>query len=84
MERFSSSAPLPSRIHRLHELALDVWWSWRPVARQVFRRLDYDLWRATSHNPVRMLRTIDQARLAAAAQDPDFLALYDESMARLD
>jgi glycogen phosphorylase len=84
MERFATSAPLPSRIHRLHELALDLWWSWRPTARQVFRRLDYPLWRATSHNPVRMLRTIDEARLTAAAQAPDFLALYDEALAGLD
>ena len=84
MERFSTSAPVPSRIHRLHELALDIWWSWRPVARQVFRRLDYPLWRATSHNPVRMLRAIDEARLIAAAKDPQFLAHYDEAIARLD
>jgi starch phosphorylase len=84
MERFATSAPLPSRIHRLHELALDLWWSWRPTARQVFRRLDYPLWRATAHNPVRMLRTIDEARLAAAAQDPTFLAVYDEAITGLD
>jgi starch phosphorylase len=84
MERFASSAPLPNRIHRLHELALDLWWSWRPTARQVFRRLDYPLWRAASHNPVRMLRTIDEARLTAAAQDAEFVALYDEAVAGLD
>jgi glycogen phosphorylase len=84
MERFATSAPLPNRIHRLHELALDLWWSWRPTARQVFRRLDYPLWRATSHNPVRMLRTIDEARLGAAAQDELFLAQYDEAIAGLD
>jgi starch phosphorylase len=84
MERFATSAPLPNRIHRLHELALDLWWSWRPTARQVFRRLDYPLWRAASHNPVRMLRTIEEARLIAAAEDPAFLALYDEAVAGLD
>jgi starch phosphorylase len=84
MERFSTSAALPNRIYRLHELALDLWWSWRPTARQVFRRLDYGLWRATSHNPVRMLRAIDESRLIAAAQDPEFLALYDEAIAGLD
>jgi starch phosphorylase len=84
MERFALAAPLPGRIHRLHELALDLWWSWIPTARKVFRRLDYPLWRASSHNPVRMLLTIDAARLTAAAVDPEFLALYDEAVARLD
>jgi starch phosphorylase len=84
MERFTTAAPLPSRIHRLHELALDLWWSWIPTARQVFRRLDYPLWRASAHNPVRMLMTIDAARLQEAAQDPAFLDLYDRAMAGLD
>ena len=84
MERFSVAPSLPSRIHRLHELALDLWWSWTPTARQVFRRLDYPLWRYSAHNPVRMLMTIDAARLQEAAQDPEFLALYDQAMARLD
>ncbi|HWI16390.1 MAG TPA: DUF3417 domain-containing protein, partial [Vicinamibacterales bacterium] len=45
-ERFSTAAPLPGRLHRLHELALDLWWSWDDRARSVFRRLDYPLWRA--------------------------------------
>ncbi|MEW6322866.1 MAG: alpha-glucan family phosphorylase [Acidobacteriota bacterium] len=84
MERFANAAPLPNRIHRLHDLALDVWWSWNPVARQLFRQLDYDLWRATSHNPVRMLRTIDVERLQAAAADPEIQRLYDAAVAALD
>jgi starch phosphorylase len=84
MERFAFAAPLPGRIHRLPELALDVWWSWIPIARQVFRRLDYPLWRASSHNPVRMLLAIDAVRLQEAATDPDFLTLYDEALSRLD
>jgi starch phosphorylase len=84
MERFAVAAPLPSRIHRLHELALDLWWSWTPNARQVFRRLDYPLWRYSAHNPVRMLMAIAAARLQDAAQDPAFLAFYDQAIAGLD
>jgi starch phosphorylase len=84
MERFSLAAPLPSRVHRLHELALDLWWSWTPTARNVFRRLDYGLWRQSSHNPVRMLLNIEAERLEAAARSPEFLAMYDEAIAGLD
>ena len=51
----------------------------------MFRRLDYALWRATAHNPVRMLRDDPaRARLEAAAADPEFLALYDRAIAALD
>ena len=83
-ERFASAAPLPDRLHRLHELALDLWWSWDDRARQVFRRLDYSLWRATSHNPVQMLQTVTAERLAAVATDPKFVQAYDEAVFGLD
>ena len=83
-ERFATAAPLPDRIHRLHELALDLWWSWDVRARQVFRRLDYELWRATAHNPVKMLQTISAERLAAAAAEPEYLQAYDEAIFGLD
>ena len=49
---------IPDRIKRLPELATDLWWTWNPQARDVFRRLDYPLWRQTAHNPVLMLRNV--------------------------
>src|SRR3954464_3721314 len=82
MSRYST--PLPERIARLEDLAVDLWWSWHVEARTVFRRLDYALWRATAHNPVRMLEMIDRAKLERAAADPEFLALYDRALAGLD
>jgi starch phosphorylase len=84
MSRYSSLPPLPQRIDRLAELALDLWWSWHTEGRNVFRRLDYPLWRATAHNPVRMLGVIASEKLEAAARDPAFLALYDGALAALD
>ena len=75
---------LPPRIARLEDLAGDLWWSWHAEARVVFRRLDYSLWRATAHNPVRMLRLISSDKLERAAADPLFLELYDRALAALD
>src|SRR5207247_3534762 len=77
-------APLPARISRLDDLAVDLWWSWHAEARIVFRRLDYQLWRKTAHNPVRMLALLPAGRLEAAAADPEFLTLYDSAIASLD
>ncbi len=82
MERFA--IPFPSRIHRLGELATDVWWSWQPGARELFRRLDMTTWRATAHNPARMLRTLGADVLQRAADDPAFVAMYDAAIAGLD
>jgi starch phosphorylase len=84
MKRYSNLPALPARIARLDELAVDLWWSWHAEARAVFRRLDYPLWRATAHNPVRMLALVPPARLDAAAADPEILRLYDRAIAALD
>ncbi len=82
--RYAALPPLPERVSRLAELAVDLWWSWNPDAREVFRRLDYPLWRETAHNPVKMLWVIPRERLTAAAADPEFLRAYDGALAGLD
>jgi len=75
---------LPQRLDRLFELATDLWWTWNAAARNVFRDLDYQLWRATDHNPVKLLRLINPERLQHAAQDPVFLRQYDSALKALD
>jgi starch phosphorylase len=84
MERYPELPPLPTRIRRLDELACDLWWSWHYRGRDVFRRLDYPLWRLTAHNPVRMLRMMPRERLVTATEDPSFRALYDSVVHGLD
>src|SRR5579871_3061160 len=79
----SSPAALPPRVARLSELANDLWWTWHR-ARDVFRRLDYGLWRECRHNPVLMLTRVGPETWARALSDPGFLALYDESIDALD
>ena len=75
---------IPERIERLEELAYNLKWSWDYRARLLFKRLDPDLWKNTQHNPVKLLHTIDFARLVAAGRDPDFLREYDVTMKGLD
>src|SRR5262245_7666633 len=84
MTRYTGRPPLPQHINRLEELGVDLWWSWHREAREVFRRLDYTTWRATAHNPVLMLRLIAPEKLVVAAEDPEFVRLYDRAIAALD
>ena len=84
MERYPGLPALPDRIRRLEELACDLWWSWHYRARDVFRRVDYPLWRETAHNPVRMLRLTDRERLKSLAENRGFLAMYDSVVHDLD
>ncbi len=75
---------IPERIGRLEELAHNLWWSWQPEARELFRNVNYVLWRIGGHNPVKQLRQTSPERLQQIAADPHFLALYDGVMARFD
>ena len=76
----STFPQFPERIKDLGELASDLWWSWQDRTREMFRRLDYQLWRTTAHNPVRMLRLIALDRLKDVVHDRTFLALYDDAL----
>jgi len=79
-----TNSSLPSRIGRLDELANNLWWSWHPQARNVFRTLDYQLWKLSGHNPVRELHRASSDTLQSAATDPNFLSLYDSVMSAFD
>src|SRR5882762_7984594 len=64
---------LPAVLEPLREMTFNLWWTWEPSARRLFRHLDPDLWNRTNHNPVRMLQLSRQARLEELAQDKAFL-----------
>ena len=74
---FVVSPALPERLARLRDLAYNLRWSWDHATIELFRRLDSDLWETSGHNPVRLLGTIDQARLEAAANDDGLLSHLD-------
>src|SRR5256886_3997850 len=64
---------LPAALEPLREMTFNLWWTWEPSARRLFRHLDPELWNRTNHNPVRMLQLSRQARLVEVAQDKNFL-----------
>lgn len=75
---------LPDAIARLEDLAYNLWWSWDSGAQNLYARLDPALWATTNHNPVKLLHSIEQSKLDAAAEDADFIAAYHAVMADFD
>jgi starch phosphorylase len=75
---------LPERVARLKDLAYNLWWSWHPEARALFKEVDLTLWADTHHNPVRMLRAVPKAVLDARLADKGFLSRYDAVIAAFD
>ena len=76
-----SKPKIPERIEGLGEIACNLWWSWHPQAREVFRKLDRSLWRSTGHNPVEMLRLLPYHSLVARSENSDYLTAYDAALA---
>lgn len=68
---------LPVELEPLRELVFNLWWTWEPTARKLFRHLDPALWDRINHNPVLMLQRCRQARLFELAKDAEFLLELD-------
>src|SRR5205085_8761688 len=75
---------VPESLQRLPELAYNIIWSWEPIIRALFRRLDPTLWRECGYNPVLMLGRVSQATLEKAAADHRYLSLYTQAYQRYD
>lgn len=65
---------LPKNLEMLRELAYNLHWTWNQETRELFRRLDRDLWEETNHNPVIMLSRTSQSRLEEISNDDGFRA----------
>ncbi len=65
---------LPENLEKLRDIAYNIHWSWNPDSRELFRRLDRELWDETNHNPVMILGKISQERLEEMSHDDGFIA----------
>jgi starch phosphorylase len=80
MDEIKNFPNLPDRIRGLGDLAYNLWWSWHPQARELFRSLNLQAWRESNHNPVRLLSLLTEDIYAKAVSDHDFLSHYDAVM----
>lgn len=81
---FNVSPSLPTRLEPLRKLAYNLHFDWNVESKDLFRRLDPDLWESSHHNPVLMLGTISQSRLLEVVEDEGFLAQVDRAARQLE
>jgi len=70
-------------VEKLDALAANLWWSWRPEIRTLFRTLDPKLWRAVHHNPVALMRQMDRDAIAERVQDLEMQTRIHQAHRRL-
>ena len=75
---------LPIEIKRLQELAYNLYFSWNPESRQLYREIDPQLWKKSNHNPVIFLKEVQQKDLERCANDPAYLSKLKKVMDDFD
>ncbi len=77
IQAFQVFPKLPSSLSFLGVLSRNLWWSWKPDAIELFRRVDPRLWEASGRNPIVFATKVSQERLKKLSMDDSFLAHLD-------
>jgi glycogen phosphorylase len=75
---------IPRRLARLDELAHNLWYSWDRATRELFSRLDPQLWESVGHSPKAFLKRVDEQKLVNAADDPVYLSNFNRVLSAYD
>lgn len=68
---------------KLQSLTQNLWWTWRPEVRAIFRDIDLDLYHRAHRNPMRVLREVDPALLEKRAAEVDITTRADRALRQL-
>ena len=83
-KRFSVITALPDNIRNLRDIGYNLWWTWDPEIRELFSRVDPQLWTKVSHNPVELLEQVSVKRLDELAENESFLRLYNWALTLME
>ncbi|MBQ5387890.1 MAG: alpha-glucan family phosphorylase [Paludibacteraceae bacterium] len=82
------NANLPENLHKLQEIAYNLWWVWNSEAKNIFRYIDNDAWHKAQSNPIVLLNIISYDRMLELSKDKKFMkqldAVYAEFRAYMD
>ncbi|MGD9900000.1 MAG: alpha-glucan family phosphorylase, partial [Calditrichaceae bacterium] len=64
---------LPESLKPLETLSYNLWFSWNPDARDLFKEIDLDLWREVDRNPVAFLAKASPEKLETFSKDQNYV-----------
>jgi starch phosphorylase len=74
---------IDNTLRKLRELAQNLWWSWQPDIRALFREIDPTVWSLVYHNPVALLQRLSEEEIARRIQDLEMQTRINQSHRRL-
>ena len=63
VHNFTVLPALPKPLKELEFIAKNMYWSWNLEIVGLFKRIDSRLWKASGHNPIKLLGSVSQQRL---------------------
>lgn len=82
------NANLPENLHKLQEIAYNLWWVWNSEAKNIFRYIDNEAWHKAQSNPIVLLNIISYERMVELSKDKKFMkqldAIYADFRAYMD
>ena len=72
---------IPEKLSGLVDIAYNLWWSWHPEARMLFKTINRVVWKESGHNPIRMLGDLPKDTLRVMQENEDYLRMYDDVLA---
>jgi starch phosphorylase len=83
IRRFTVRVTLPQPLAPLHDLMLNLRWSWHPPTVELFESIDPAGWAAAGGDPVAMLGSMRPGKLAELAADEGFIQRLNAAVADL-
>jgi starch phosphorylase len=68
---------------KLRELSRNLWWTWQPEIRSIFRELSPDVWSDVYHNPVALLKHLDAGLIERRVHDLEMQTRINQAHRRL-
>jgi starch phosphorylase len=68
---------IPERLAGLEEFAGNLWWSWHPAVRMLYKTIDRQVWKDSIHNPFKVLKEVPGDFFKRVLSDPEYLKAYD-------
>jgi starch phosphorylase len=78
----SKKIELPASLEKLGDMATNLWFSWNPDVRDLYREIDLDVWRKAGKNPLKFLKMIDPVKVDSFSKDDAFLKKVSDSWER--
>jgi starch phosphorylase len=74
----------PEKLHKLFNIAYNLWWTWTYDAVNLFYRIDGQLFREANHNAVEFLHKLPKERIIALSKDKGFLFELEKLWQKFD